>query len=148
MSTLTTSRTARVAGITIVSGVALAGAVGLGNAAPATTEHTLKFTASQIADSQVGNHDIAADKDSQNGKVVGYDTTDCLINVNTRVAHCDVTLARAAGTLRGRISFNISTGVATGVVTGGTRAYRGVSGTLSARAASQKTTAITVRYHS
>ncbi|HVV75096.1 MAG TPA: hypothetical protein VHC43_03595 [Mycobacteriales bacterium] len=148
MSALTTSRIARGAVVAVIAGGTVAGAVSLSAAAPAATSHTLTFNASQVADHIIGFQDIAADVDKQNGKVVGYDTTDCHMNTQTKTAHCEVTLARANGTMRGWIHLDLNSGLATGTVTGGTRAYHGVTGTISGKAVSNNATAVTIRYHS
>jgi hypothetical protein len=148
MSALTHSRIVRGAVVAVIAGGTVAGAVSLSAASPAAATHTLKFTASQVADHIIGFQDIAADVDKQNGKVVGYDTTDCKMNTQTKSAHCEVTLARAEGTLRGWLDLDLNTGLATGTITGGTRAYRGVTGTISGEAASNNATAVTIRYHS
>ncbi len=151
MSALTSSRIVRGAAVAVMAGGTVAGAVSLSSAAPASTTHTLKFNASQIADHIIGFQDIAADVDKQNGKVVGYDTTDCKMSTQTKSAHCEVTLARAEGTMRGWVNIDLNTGLATGTVTGGTRAYRGVTGTISGQSGTQAKnpkTAVTIRYHS
>jgi hypothetical protein len=135
-----------------MAGGVVAGAVSLSAAAPAAAQHTLKFTSSNIGDHVAGYYDIAANVDKQNGKVVGYDTTDCHMFVKTKSAHCEVTLARAEGTMRGTVDLDLNTGRATGKVTGGTRAYRGATGTISGKAAGgtpqRPQTAVTIRYTS
>lgn len=148
MSALTHSKIVRGAAVAAVAGGTIAGAVGFSAAAPAATTHTLTFKASQIADHIIGFQDIAADVDKQGGQVVGYDTTDCKMNTQTKTAHCEVNLSRAEGTMRGWLKLDLNTGLATGTVTGGTRAFRGVTGTISAKAASNNVTAVTIRYHS
>jgi len=131
-----------------MAGGAIVGVVGLSAAAPASATHSLKFMATQVTDHIIGFQDIAADVDKQSGKIVGYDTTDCHMNTQSKTAHCEVTLARAEGTMRGWINLDLNTGLATGTVSGGTRAYRGVTGTISGKAASNNATAVTIRYHS
>ncbi|MGN6473262.1 MAG: hypothetical protein ACTHK4_06400 [Mycobacteriales bacterium] len=151
MSALTTSRIVRGAAVAVMASGAVAGAVSFSAAAPAATTHTLKFTTTEIADHIIGFHDLAANVEKHNGKIVGYDTTDCKMNVQTKTAHCEVDLARAQGTMRGWISLDLNTGSGTGVVTGGTRAFHGVSGSISAQSTTQSktpVTAVTVRYHS
>lgn len=152
MSAFTTARIASTAAVAVMAGGAVVGAVSLGVAAPAATQHTLKFTSRNIADHVSGYYDIAANVDKQHGKVVGYDTTDCHMLVQTKTAHCAVTLARAEGTMRGVITLDLNTGSATGKVTGGTRAYRGATGTISGKAAGgtpqRPQTAVTIRYTS
>ncbi|HVU73978.1 MAG TPA: hypothetical protein VHE83_13515 [Mycobacteriales bacterium] len=139
---------ARGAVVALVAGGAIVGSVELGSAAPVSATHTLRFTTVQIADHMSGYYDIAANKDLQNGKVVGYDVTDCFINVNTHVANCVINVARPEGTIRGTATLNLDSGVGTGVITGGTRDYRGVTGTVAAKALSQTKTAVTLTYHS
>lgn len=148
MSPTTNSRIVRGAVVAALAGGAVAGTIGFSAAAPSAARHTLKFTTTQIADHTSGFHDVAADVDKQGGKIVGYDVSACNINVQTHRGRCDVDIARSAGTMRGRITINLDTGAATGVVTGGTRAYRGVVGTISGKSATESTTAVTIRYHS
>ena len=152
MSTLTNSRIVRGAVVATVAGGAVAGAISFGFAAPAATSHTLKFTSSTIADHISGFYDIAANVEKHNGKVVGYDTTDCHMNIQTKTARCVVDIARSEGTMRGTINLNLTTGVGTGKVTGGTRAYKGATGSISGRSAGgtakNPQTAVTIRYQS
>lgn len=148
MSALTTSRLARGSAVVIVAAGTIAGAVGLSAAAPASKTHTLKLVTIQIADQQIGKYDVAADKDLQNGKVAGYDSTSCLIDFHTHVAKCAISVSRAGGTFRGKATLNLDNGTGTGTVTGGTGVFHGVTGTMTARSISQTKTAVTVRYHS
>jgi hypothetical protein len=148
MSALTHSRIARGAVVAVLAGGTLAGAVSLSSAAPASTTHTLKFTTTQVADHIVGFQDIAVDVEKQAGKFVGYDTTDCKMNPQNKTARCEVSIARPEGTMRALIRLDLNTGLATGTVNGGTRAYRGVTGTVSGKSATQNRTVVTVRYHS
>ncbi len=148
MSALTTSRIARSAVVAIAAGGAVAGAVGFGAAAPAAKQHTLKMVTTQIADQQIGDYDVAADKDLVGGKVVGFDTTSCRIDLQAHVAHCAISLSRADGTMRGKATINLDSGVGTGTVTGGTRAFRGATGTMAVKAISQTKTSVTITYRS
>lgn len=148
MSSALNSRIARGAVVALVAGGAVTGMVELGSAAPASGTHTLRFTTVQIGDHISGDYDIAANKDVQNGKVAGYDVTDCLVNFHTHVANCEITLARPEGMMRGTVTLNLDSGTGTGVITGGTRAYRGVTGTIAAKSLSQRKTAVTLTYHS
>jgi hypothetical protein len=131
-----------------MAGGAVAGAVSLSAAAPATAAHTLKFTTVQIADHQFGYYDVAANKETRGGKVVGFDTTDCLIDIDAHVAKCTIAASRADGTFRGKVTLNLESGVGSGTVTGGTRAFGGATGTIAAKAISQTKTAVTITYHS
>jgi hypothetical protein len=145
---LTSSRLARTAVVAIAAGGAVAGAVGFSAAAPAKSQHTLKFTTVQIADKQIGDYDVAANKETAGGKVVGFDSTSCLIDVHTHVAKCAISASRADGTFRGTVALSLDSGTGTGKLTGGTRAYRGATGTITAKAISQSKTVVTISYTS
>jgi hypothetical protein len=107
--------------------------VGLdGSASAHAVTHTMTFRTSQIQDRQVGDIDVATDKNTQNGTVIGYDVTSCRVNVSTHIARCDVAIARAGGLLYARAHVNVVTGQGGGTVTGGTRRFAGASGTLTA----------------
>ena len=148
MSSALNSRIARGAVVALVAGGAVTGMVELGSAAPAAGTHTLRFTTVQIGDHISGSYDVAANKEVQNGKVAGYDVTDCFLNLHSHVANCAITLARPEGMMRGTATLNLDSGTGTGVITGGTRAYRGVTGTIAAKSLSQMKTAVTITYHS
>lgn len=120
----------------------LAGAAALATAAaglavdgPASAHavtHTMTFRTPQIQDKQIGDIDVATDKNVHAGKVVGYDVTSCLVNVTTHIARCDVALTRAAGLMYAHVHVNVLNGVGAGTVTGGTRHFAGATGTVSA----------------
>jgi hypothetical protein len=148
MSALTTSRIARSAAVVAMAGGAVAGAVSLSAAAPAVAAHTLKFTTVQIADQQLGYYDVAANKEISGGKTVGYDTTDCKINIDTHLAKCVIAASRAEGTFRGKVTLNLDSGAGSGTITGGTRAFKGATGTVTAKAVSNTKTLVTITYHS
>lgn len=148
MSALITSRVTRGAAVVLMAGGAVAGAVNFSSASPAVTTHTLKMTTVQIADHLSGYYDVSANKDLVKGKVAGYDTTSCFINIHTHVAKCAISVSRADGTFRGKATINLDSGAGTGVVTGGTRAFRGVTGSMTAKSVSQTKTLVTVTYHS
>lgn len=120
-------------------GVADAQADSHGTAAP--TSHTLTFSTHQIRDHIVHGVDLAVDKIVQHGAVTGFDTTSCRVDQATRVGSCDVAMSRSNGLLYAHIRFDVSTQRVTGTVTGGTRHFRGASGTVSSRGSQ-----ITVRY--
>lgn len=122
----------------VAAGAAIAiTAIGLGVDGPASARvasHTMTFKTHQIADKTIGSSDVATDRNSRAGGVVGYDVTSCKIDINTSVAHCDVALARAAGLMYARAHINVDTGRGSGVVTGGTRRFAGATGTLAVAA--------------
>lgn len=95
------------------------------------TRQTLSFTTHQLQDRIVHGVDVATDKDLQHGVVTGYDVTSCVINVHTRVASCDVAVARAGGMLFGHANINVQTGHGTGRIFGGTRTFHGATGTIT-----------------
>ncbi len=148
MSALVMSRITRSAAVAVVAGGVIAFAVGHGNAAPASGQHTFTMITEQIADHQSGYYDIAADKDLQHGEVVGFDTTSCFINITTHVATCAIDVSRADGTFHATATLDLDRGTGTGAVTGGTRAFRGATGTVHATSLSQTKTKVTVTYHS
>lgn len=120
-------------GIVVLAGAGAlaAGALGASGASAGGASHTLKMTSVQFKDVMVNGVDVAADRDVQGGKTTGLDTTSCLINQRTFTATCDVALARADGLLYGHAVINVQTGKGSGTVTGGTRAYKGSTGTIS-----------------
>ena len=113
------------------AGALAAGVLGVSGAYAGSATHTLKMTSVQIKDVMVNGVDVAADRDVQNGKTTGLDTTSCQVNQHTFMATCDVALARADGMLYGHADINVSTGKGSGTVIGGTRAYKGSTGTIS-----------------
>jgi hypothetical protein len=131
------------------AGALAAGALGASGASAGSASHTLKFTSVQFKDVMVNGVDVAADRDVLNGKTIGLDTTSCLINRSTFTATCDVALALPGGLLYGHDVINVKTGKGSGTVTGGTRAYKGATGTSSvAPGSSPNSPQITIVYHS
>lgn len=109
-------------------------AVGIGLDGPASAHavtHTLTFKTQQISHKVIGNVDVAANKELQNGAVTGYDATSCRLDLQTHVAHCDVAAARAAGLIYAHVSIHLDTNRGSGVVTGGTRRFAGATGTVT-----------------
>lgn len=136
------------AGAIAAAGAVTAATVGAGAASASTGTHTLRMTASQIKDVVINNVDIATDRDVQNGKTTGYDVTSCVMNFQTHTATCDVAVARRAGLLYGHITVNVSTGKGSGKVTGGTRGFKGATGTISSAAGSSPSAInVTIVYH-
>lgn len=127
--------------------IATGGALAAVEAAAATaTTHTMKFTAVTLKSSQAGNSFVQAEKDVQNGKIAGYDTVSCAFNTKTHKAACDAAVARANGLIYVHVVIG-QTGRGTGTVTGGTRAYKGATGTVTtAPGANQNQTKIAITY--
>jgi hypothetical protein len=120
----------------LAAGAALVTAAGIGlaldgSASAHAVTHTMTFKTPQIADKQIGDTDVAADKNVQRGSVVGFDVTSCRINVHTHIGRCDVALARAAGLMYAHVHVNVVNGQGGGTVTGGTRGFAGASGTVA-----------------
>jgi hypothetical protein len=130
-SSTTIRRFGRVVVVLAGAGALAAGALGASGASAGSASHTLKMSSLQIKDVMVNGVDVAADRDVQGGKTTGFDATSCLINPKTFTATCDVALARADGMLYGHAVINVQTGKGSGTVTGGTRAYKGSTGTIS-----------------
>lgn len=129
------------------SGLAI---TGTSHAAPhraASTSHQLSFVSRTVASHRIGrNALIETDKAVRNGSVIGYTANSCTFDFAAATAHCLVTLARADGQLRTRVTVDNETGVVRGAVTGGSGAYSGATGTVAGRATSPSSVAITLRW--
>ena len=127
--------------------VAAGGAAAVVDAAVAsTTTHTIRLTAVTLKSTQIKNSFVQAEKDVQRGKITGYDSVSCVINTRTHKANCDGSFARADGMLYAHATVS-QTGHGTGKVTGGTRAYRGATGTMTlAPGATQNQSKITITW--
>jgi hypothetical protein len=134
------------AGAALVAGVITVSAVA--GAAPATTNHTIKLIATQIASHQFSRSTAAeADVDRHQGKVIGYDVL-------------SEKFSSTGGVIRGAYAppgggnffFEIpitKTKTLHGKITGGSGPFAGVRGTIAARnlnSAGTKT-AVTIVYH-
>jgi hypothetical protein len=127
--------------------VAAGGAAAVVDAAAASTAtHTIRLTAVVLKSTSIKNSFVQAEKDMQRGKVTGYDAVSCAFNNATHKANCDGSFARADGMLYVHATVD-QTGHGTGKVTGGTRAYKGATGTVAlAPGSSQNQTKITIRW--
>jgi hypothetical protein len=117
-------------------------------ARPATGTHTLKFISVEQAVTQLSPKSWAfQDTDySCAGKVLGYDV---FYQVATTNSNFDgrVALAIKGGLLYASIKYNSATGTfSNGRVTGGTLAFGGDTGTVTAKVLSATATAVTVTY--
>lgn len=120
----------------------VAGLTGLGtadlSASAAARDHSLTFTVTTIASSQVGDrHLLETDRATRNGHTIGYTANSCTFDFAAGVAHCLVTLARPQGQLRVSATVHPDTGDVQGRVTGGSGAYRGAHGTVTGRAGNE-----------
>ncbi|MGH2886200.1 MAG: hypothetical protein ACRDPA_26470 [Solirubrobacteraceae bacterium] len=136
------SAAALVAGVIAVSAVA--------GAAPATTNHTITFIATQIARHQFSRSTAAvADVDRHHGKVVGYDV------LSEKFSSTGGVIYGAYAPPGGGNYFSVTpipitkTKTLQGKITGGSGRFAGVSGTIAIRylnSAGTKT-AVTIVYH-
>ena len=112
--------------------------------------HTLKFTTveeGQVAFSRTVS--VAQDKDvSPAGKVIGYDVIRFLYNPRTNTGAISATIDLEGGFLYGQLR-QTDNPVSHGTVTGGTGAFKGATGTITAKALNQQDTrtAVTITYH-
>ena len=130
-----------------IGALAVVGA-GPGTASAGATPHTLRLTAAPLGELQSSNHDVTAGSDTHNGKATGFDASTCVVNVTTHRASCDVAVARVHGLIYAHATVSLSTGQGRGRVTGGTRAYKGATGTVTlAPGSAPKTIQVTLVFH-
>jgi hypothetical protein len=139
-----------IAAIATAAAVAGTGAFLLPAASAHSVTHTLKFTSVQQATASfsrtVGGGE---DKDvSKAGKVIGFDVVRFSLNPKTNTASLGVAVALKGGILYGVIR-ETKGPVTHGKVTGGTGAFRGAAGTITARSLNKNDTktAVTIAYH-
>jgi hypothetical protein len=112
--------------------------------------HTLKFTTveeGQVAFSRTVS--VAQDKDvSPAGKVIGYDVIRFVYNPRTSTGTISAAIDLEGGFLYGQLR-QTGSPVSHGTVTGGTGAFKGATGTITAKALNQQDTrtAVTITYH-
>ena len=128
-----------VLGVALAAGILTAAGVGVGSASASASpaQHTLRLTSVQLSTYQAGRYEVSAGQDLQNGKATGSDVSTCAANVTTHTAACDVTVARTHGLIYARVTVSLTTGTGKGVVTGGTREFKGATGTVTVSPASQ-----------
>jgi hypothetical protein len=141
---------ARTAGAALVTAGVLVGggfaAVGVGSAAPASTSHTISFVTHTLKDVQRGHWDLEASKDAHNGKIVGTDVTNCHFHFSTSSATCRAAIAHVGGMIYAKFVFHPDAREVTGKVTGGTDAYRGATGTMTAKPRKDGTTKVVLTF--
>ena len=112
-----------------------------------STTHTLKFVAVSTASHQFDKtHFAGSDKDTQNGKVIGYDSITC-VATSASAGKCNVAASYKGGILYGTFTQSFSNGDLTGKVTGGTRHFKGATGTITGTSAGKNKESVTVTYH-
>ena len=140
---------ATIAAIGTAAALGLTGTILLPAAAGArTVTHTLTFTAVQQAQAQFSaTVGAAEDKDvSKAGKVIGYDVLRFTVNPQTGTATISVAVGMAGGFVYGVLPES-SGPVTHGTVTGGTGAFAGATGTITATNKTATRTAVTITYH-
>jgi hypothetical protein len=129
MSNTAWARSAAV--VAALAGTATGVAMGAEGSSAQTATHRITVTNRQIQDRIIDGIDVATDRDTHNGVVVGYDVTSCRVSPRTHLAVCDVALAMRGGILYAHSKINVETGRGSGTVTGGTRGYRGATGSVT-----------------
>jgi hypothetical protein len=132
--------------------LAAAGAVLVPIAASAhVVSHTLKFTSEQQNHVNVSKTaEAESDKDvNANRKTIGFDMLYITSNPKTDSVNANVTVDVNGGFLYGTMVLSPSGPTIHGKVTGGTGAFKGATGTISAKVlnAAGTKTAVTVTYH-
>jgi hypothetical protein len=112
--------------------------------------HTVSFTSVQQAVTNFGQAaSLQQDKDvNKAGKVIGYDILRFTYNPQTQAAVMSVTAGFPGGMLYGQMR-NDGGSVTRGTVTGGTGAFRGAAGTITAKSLDENgtRTAVTITWH-
>ena len=139
---------ASIAAIGTAAALGMTGAIVLPAAASAhAVTHTLTFTS--VAQGQAKFSATSTgfeDKDlSKAGKVIGYDVLNVTVGPTTGKVSAWVTLDTAGGLLYGTLKVS-SNPVSHGTVTGGTGAFAGATGTITAKSISATKTAVTITY--
>jgi hypothetical protein len=132
-----------------VGGITIA-AVSLGTAFalpshPSTRSWAFVFTAEQTAQHVYTSQAIFGDKEVDGaGKVIGTDTLQCRFTSKTST-DCVVAASYKGGQIYGEFTQG-KDGTLSGKVTGGTRTFKGATGTISGHAVSNTSTKVTVRF--
>lgn len=119
------------------TGVALASGSG--------TAHTLKLVAHTVKSHQFNSQFVQEERDTKGGSFFGYDIVDCAFSATTHKGNCDAEFAFAAGSLFVHVTVD-NQGNGTGTVTGGTRHYKGATGTIQVTSTSNSTTQLVIVY--
>ena len=137
-----------IAAASTAAALGITGAIVLPAAASAhAITHTLTFTS--VAQGQAKFSATSTgfeDKDlSKAGKVIGYDVLNISVDPATGKPSAWVTVGTAGGFLYGALKVS-SNPVTHGTVTGGTGAFAGATGTITAKSTSATKTAVTITY--
>jgi len=107
---------------------------------------TLKFVSVEILSHGLDStHFVGADKEKQNGNLIGTDAVSCVATANM-AAKCTVAAAFKGGLIYASFTDD-SKGAISGTVTGGTRQFAGATGTVSGTPAGKNRENVTVTYH-
>ena len=137
-----------IAAASTVAALGITGAIVLPAAASAhAVTHTLTFTSVEQAQAKfsatsMGFEDKAISKAD---KVIGYDVLNVTADPTTGKVSAWVTVDTAGGFLSGTLKVT-SNPVTHGTVTGGTGAFAGATGTITAKSISATKTAVTITY--
>jgi hypothetical protein len=134
---------AAVAGIAAVASVGTALAL---PSQPALRSGDFIFVANQttsrdFSDGQV----VGGDSDVAGGHVIGSDSFQCKPASKT-TASCDVTASFKRGQIYGTFVLNFKDGSLKGTVTGGTRTFKGATGTITGTAQSDTQEKVHIKY--
>jgi hypothetical protein len=113
-----------------------------------STTHTLKFIAVQKAMHSFTSATQAVQETDTNatGKPVGFDMLYIKVTSSSSAA-VNATVDTTGGFLYGTFTLNLKTGAVTnGKVTGGTGAFKGATGTITAKTISSTKHAVTITY--
>ena len=139
-----------IAAMATAAAVGTTGAFLLPAASARAVTHTLTFTSVQQATATFSPTVNGAEgKDvTKAGKVIGYDVLRFAFNPKTNTTSINVAIGLSGGFLYGVLA-EASGPVIHGTVTGGTGAFKGATGTITAKPLDQNgaRTAVTITYH-
>jgi hypothetical protein len=140
---------ATIAAIGTAAALGVTGTILLPAAAGAgTVSHTLTFTSVQQAQAKFSATVSGSEGKDVNkaGKVIGFDVLRFAVNPQTGTASIGVALDTSGGFLYGVLQESGGP-VSHGTVTGGTGAFAGAAGTITATSKTATRTAVTITYH-
>lgn len=133
------------AGGTIIAGASLGTAVALPSK-PTVRSGTFIFVANQTSSrSFTDGYVVGGDTDVSGGHVIGSDSFQCKTTSNT-TASCVVTASFKRGQIYGTFDLNFKDGSLKGTVTGGTRAFKGATGTIKGTSQGDTKEKVTINY--
>lgn len=137
--------------ITTVAAAAVLTAIPASSALAASPTRTIKGVLTNTADLNGRAEPSFAFTEvlnSPSGPKLGLDLVQCLANVHTHMAACDITLALRGGELLGHATIPLTNGPSDvhGTITSGTRDFSGAHGTLRVTGGGHGTNNLTVTY--